>query len=620
MRAGLGQRAAVVSLLLFSACTDSGLQPYQKPGPAALDDRLRVTAHVCTEPAIDDFFPVKMLFLVDTSDSMSVTDRGGVRAQAVVDVLKRYTGNPSVKFGVIAFDSKIDVLTDGFTNNPDIGKISQRLSMADRLTDYQGVLGAAYAMLSQDMLASPPAERPRTKYVVVFFSDGTPDPQCSAKGNNPYLICEVPREQWKDAFDPPLDPSLYAELQAGGDYNQPDQIFHKVDQLVALQDFYHVGEVRLHTGFLFDLAAATDPLAKPFHLDRKAGVDLLTQVAMHGRGTFTEFDSSTKISFLNFNYAALKASYALAAFLAENTAAIPHLPAPLVDTDGDGLDDASEFSLRTCVGLGPTCADPNDSDGDGYSDFLEAKNLRAGFDPTDSTRPRQKCASRGDGDGDGLRDCEELILGTDPRLFDTDGDRIPDLIELRAGLDPLDANDAQGDPDHDGARSIDEIRWHTDPFVADQDVGVHDNRYAYDVLATTSQSGDRTCYDIAVHGIRLVTTGAGTDSLPGANRIFLYFIEALRDRPQDFGLLRAACIDTRFVDGAFKSPPSGVVALDDKQFVAASRLKPATDCIDLTAVGSGGSGGSDGGVGDGGGAKDGGTSDGGAGKPGDGGH
>ena len=65
-----------------------------------------------------------------------------MRAQAVGDVLRRYAGNPSVKFGVIAFDSKIDVLTNGFTNTPDIGKISTRLSMADRLTDYQGVLGS----------------------------------------------------------------------------------------------------------------------------------------------------------------------------------------------------------------------------------------------------------------------------------------------------------------------------------------------------------------------------------------------------------------------------------------------------------------------------------------------
>ena len=601
------RRATLLATGLLAACTDASLEPLQTSGPAIADDKLAVTAHVCTSAAVDDFFPVKMLFLVDTSDSMSVTDRGGTRAQAVVEVLNRYAGNPSVSFGVIAFDSKIDVLTNGFTNSPDIAKISSRLSMADRLTDYQGVLGAAYAMLSADMLATAGAQRPRTKYVVIFFSDGTPDPQCSAKGGSPYLICSVPREQWKDAFDPPLDPSLYPELTAGGDYNQPEQIFQKVDQIVALQDFYHVGEVRLHTGFLFDPKAASDPLALPFHLDRVAGEKLLTDLAMHGHGTFTEFDSATKISFLNFNYSAIKAEYALANFFATDSNTLADLPSPIVDTDGDGLSDDEEFTLHTCVGPSAKCKDPTDTDGDGYSDFLEARNLRAGFDPLDRARPAQKCAALGDSDGDGLRDCEELILGTDPRLFDSDADRISDLVEVRAGLDPLDPDDALADPDHDGVRSIDEVRAHTNPLVADQDIGVRDNRYSYEVLGTTIEPGDVTCYDLAVHNVRLLTTGGGTDAPIGKNRIYLNFVESLRDRPSDYGLLRTACVDVRYVDGAFKSPPSGQVALDDKAFIAAARRK-ASDCIDLTAFATS----PDGGVPDGGGGGDGGP-DGGAG-------
>src|SRR5439155_20953012 len=186
------------------------------------------------------------------------------------------------------------------------------------------------------------------------------------------------------------------------------------------------------------------------------------------------------------------------AFIAASEHAVARLPDPGIDTDGDGLEDSVEFTLHTCVGLGPGCADPADTDGDGYTDFVEAKNLRAGFDPLDKTRPARKCAANADSDGDGLRDCEELVYGTDPSLFDTDADRIPDLVEVRLGLDPNDASDAWGDPDRDGERTLDEVRKHTDPLVADQDGRPADSTYAYDVVRSPSADGTGTCYDVEV--------------------------------------------------------------------------------------------------------------------------
>jgi len=255
-----------------------------------------------------------------------------------------------------------------------------------------------------------------------------------------------------------------------------------------------------------------------------------------------------------------------------------------MDTDGDGLADEEEFRLHTCVGPGPKCPKPGDTDGDGYSDFVEARNVRAGFDPLDPMLPTTACSARGDSDGDGLLDCEEQALRTDPRLFDTDADRLPDLLEVRAGLDPLDPGDAASDPDRDTVRSADEVKIHTNPVVADQDGRSGDSRYGYDVTQTDILPGDVTCYSMVVRNIRLLTTGNGTDAVKGKNRVFLYFIEALKDRPQDYGSLRVACVDTRYVDGLFKSPASGKLQLTDKQFVAPSRLNPDKDCIDLTAV------------------------------------
>src|SRR5262249_4884981 len=158
------------------------------------------------------------------------------------------------------------------------------------------------------------------------------------------------------------------------------------------------------------------------------------------------------ISFLNFNYTSIKEPDSLVQFLASNQNALFTDHQVVADTDGDGLSDQAEFTLGTCAGLGPTgqCQNPVDSDGDYYSDFFEYAYRRSGFDPLDPKKPAQSCRAKSDSDGDGLRDCEEQFIQTDPRLFDTDGDRITDLQEILHGLNPLDANDAYGDAANDG--------------------------------------------------------------------------------------------------------------------------------------------------------------------------
>jgi hypothetical protein len=103
-------------------------------------------------------------------------------------------------------------------------------------------------------------------------------------------------------------------------------------------------------------------------------------------------------------------SACLFATLPSATAALPlgeglvDLPTPtLKDTDGDGLDDATEKQL----GLNP--ADP----ADGLADL----------------------------DKDDLSFAEEWKAGTNPNKADTDGDGIDDLNEILRGTDPTDPND-----------------------------------------------------------------------------------------------------------------------------------------------------------------------------------
>lgn len=135
---------AAVLIAMLAGCTDSGLEPARNKQALVFDDEIHLNGEVCLTPPSDAAFPVKILFVVDTSDSMSVTDRDVTRAAAVAKVMDRYAAQPGVKFGVLAFDSRIDNVTNGFTASPDRSAIGNRLSQADRLTDYQGALGAAY--------------------------------------------------------------------------------------------------------------------------------------------------------------------------------------------------------------------------------------------------------------------------------------------------------------------------------------------------------------------------------------------------------------------------------------------------------------------------------------------
>ena len=78
-----------------------------------------------------------------------------------------------------------------------------------------------------------------------------------------------------------------------------------------------------------------------------------------------------------------------------------------------------------------------------------------------------------DSDYDSICDGDEInILKTDPRNWDTDGDLLPDGLELRGakkGLHPLKPNNVNEDTDQDGLSNLDELRYGADPLNADTD-------------------------------------------------------------------------------------------------------------------------------------------------------
>ena len=73
-------------------------------------------------------------------------------------------------------------------------------------------------------------------------------------------------------------------------------------------------------------------------------------------------------------------------------------------------------------------------------------------------------------DRDGLSASEEGLLGTNPNLWDTNGDGIPDGLSVRLGISPTST-----DVDGDGVLNSVETAQGTDPFTADTDGdGVND--------------------------------------------------------------------------------------------------------------------------------------------------
>ena len=429
------------------------------------------------------------------------------------------------------------------------------------------------------MITASPVERIRTKYVVIFISDGAPEPQClEGCGNDFYLCqydswCDAPREEWCDNFL--LDPGPRCEFmktwypamtEPCRAYNSQTQIVQRVNEIMDLGEQYSVGEIRLHTAFLFvpGLPAAVLELIDgtpddPVPLEERAE-QMLVAMAQAGDGLYRNFTSGQQIDFLDINYSSVARPFGMTNLIVTNTNRWPRNPPFDVDSDADGVVDRDEFAAQ--LGMSDT---ERDSDGDGYNDKLELERVGRGFHPGDASMPAKSCVDREDLDGDGLLGCEEKVLGTDPKLADTDRDRVPDGLEFLWGTDPLVA-DMKLDVDFDGKLSGDEIAAHTSPVAADPEM--HANfRYVYDVRAQPERPDRRQCYDFTVRNVRLTTTLGLRSGGQGTNEILVYFGEGPADDPYDYGNFKAACIRAQFVEPNYKDPADGKITLTTDDFM-----------------------------------------------------
>jgi hypothetical protein len=558
-------RTAVV---VAAGCSDSGLLTVDPGETPPVDDRVALQGTYCLDAPEEQTFPLKVMFIIDSSGSMQFTDPNGGRQSALGDVLDAFVGSQGVYASLLRFNESTSVIPGGgacpagssygcFTN--DLSWLQSQIGnvVSDSLTNYQGALAVAFQVIAEDAERAGPAQRARTRYVVVFLTDGTPDPRCqegcdAAGENQAYAFCNNDDFQ-EDTQGILGDP----DFEACDDYNQDYQILDRIEDLMALRDATGIGDLRVHTALLCppDLDPA---VIAAFGIDCVASETLLRKMSDAGNGTYRNFSAGESIDYLTFDLQPISIDYALRSLVAVNLSALPVPGGFAPDSDGDGLADADE-PVFDCNGDGQIdAALVRDCDLDGHPDGLEARLSADGWDARDPSRPGG-CSDPFDEDGDGLSDCTEARLGIERSAADSDGDGLPDGLEALRGTDPA-AADADGDLDFDGFTNGDEIRSSMDPRTRDEEERRSDLGVRVSVLPDPDLGAG--CFRFEASGLSLVTTlGGALSANPGWNDLRIYAGEGLAGTPADAGRWKASGGRAQFVAPDYKDPADGTLTL-----------------------------------------------------------
>ncbi|MBW1880411.1 MAG: VWA domain-containing protein [Deltaproteobacteria bacterium] len=590
-RRGFGLLFAALTLAAGLHCTDASLGLLPEGPEPPFDNRLTVEGEVCTQSTEDLVFPLRVLFLVDASESMEITDppdavtgetqRERAVRETVADLLD---GSGDVKVSVVRFSAQAQPLTvevddDGqfasyFTDDLDFA-LSRLylLGETDRTTNYIQALSEAYSEVRDELTRADQESLALSTYQVILITDGIPD----VEGG-----------------------------QGVGDIE--DDILDAVQAIMDLGGLFHVDRVAVNAALISSGNPAVDEQAE----------DLLDAVADQGEGTFRAFSSGGELNFLFVDLTTLKRVFMLRTLVAQNLNALVFEDEVLPDSDADGLEDAEEVAAGTDL-LRP------DSDGDGCRDSIEHRHVEAGLDPLDpddcncffpdycfdvdedglcdngcldededdlcdcvDLDDDDRCDPENypDSDGDGLVDCEERWAGTNRRGSDTDGDGLVDFHEIRFGVAP-DLDDYLDDLDWDAVPNGEEVRTATDPRHASV-VGRYHNAYRYRVTEGPFEPG-RTCYDFTVSNITLTELVADQQPVEeawpagqgfsGRNRVLLFVGEVPFDDLESYARFRVACVQAAVLrEGNFRDPPSGRVNVTDEDFVELSRFDAAEHC------------------------------------------
>jgi hypothetical protein len=189
--------AALCAGLYGPGCTNSDLYQLNKTPYQA--NKLTLSGSVCTDDLHQSNFPMKILFLVDMSQSLrsSNNDPNFRRAQAIQDILGLWGKNQNYHFGIAIFGSSAaNLLTDStgtrsIAFSRDMSKLQAAVGViksgggtaasvaacrSARCRDYRSAISLASSLITGDILAADPGEVARTTYAVVMFTGGPPVP------------------------------------------------------------------------------------------------------------------------------------------------------------------------------------------------------------------------------------------------------------------------------------------------------------------------------------------------------------------------------------------------------------------------------------------------------------
>ncbi|MBR5936706.1 MAG: cellulose binding domain-containing protein [Clostridiales bacterium] len=190
--------------------------------------------------------------------------------------------------------------------------------------------------------------------------------------------------------------------------------------------------------------------------------------------------------------------------------------------NGNGQNTNKNF-LFSDVTLCSICCAYNlteDDDHNGIADYLDYIDMLKGNLDIDS-------------DGDGIPDSVEIQIGSDPYSKDSDNDGVDDSIEIAMGLDPMlpdsDGNgipDSQEDSDSDGLSLEEELQRGTKPWIADSDSdGLSDGEEVYtigsDPLLSDSDSDGIGDGDERILGLNPLLSDSDGDGTPDTNERIL---------------------------------------------------------------------------------------------------
>lgn len=572
--------ALCVAPLAGAACTNATLEPVPPPEVARADNKLAVEGRFCTTDPDDLEFPVKLLFVIDTSSSMDSTDPDATRVAALIEVIQSVQDIPGVEIGLIGFGLGAQSFTEGFVPPEEALAVAASAGQAAGTTDFIVALSTVISFLADDMGQSDPLELQNARYQIIFLSDGLPD---SDGTFDPIGTCED-AATWE------------REGKAIPDADVVTEVGELLEQISELADQFDVRELGFNTAF-----AATPETPTQI---KACGSTFMRAMAKQGGGVFRDFSSGEEINFLFVDFTSFKRVFAMKSFLAQNLNAAafshalgvgprvrsddPTLAKGIIDSDADGLTD----ELEDKIGTDPRAQDTDD---DGFSDLLEHRLSLSGIDALDPTDA--DCLAdvdRGDFDGDGLRDCEERFFGTNVRAYDTDNDGFGDGVEILAALNPG-LDDTLLDVDFDGVRNNNELRAHS---RVDQDdvLELSEHAYRYRVIEDGIE-GSSLCYTFRVENIALASTlgaDAPADLAAGAasglgggamdvseNRILFEVTEQPFDSNDEAGVARLACARARFdADRQLKDPANGLIVLPPTAFVPADVFDPVLHCVD----------------------------------------